>query len=87
MSVCYIHDTSAPVVINHGCGHCAIAVKIGRCSDFGKVDFRVRYCSRSGTIILLIHNEYHGFCCICCSNGHLYPEYVVHIDLRIGTIC
>ena len=72
----YSHDTSATVVINHGCGHCAIAVQIGRCSDFSEIDFRIRDSSRSGTVVFLVHNVHHGFCSISRSYGHLRPRYV-----------
>ena len=35
----YLHNASTPVVINHGCGHCAIAVCVGRRNDLAEIDF------------------------------------------------
>ena len=82
------HNTSAPVTINNGCGHCAIAVDIGRRSIFSDIDVRIRDSSRSGTVTSLVHNEYHGFRCISCDNGELGPRYEIGVDNRIreGTV-
>ena len=73
------HNASAAIVVDHRCRHCAIAVQVRRCSDLSKIDFRIRDGSRSGTVVLLVYNEYHGFCCISRGKVHLRPSYGVEI--------
>ena len=89
-SHCYSHNPRAPMIINHRCSNCAIAVQVGGFSDVPEADFRIQDRRRSGKIGSVVHNHYHSGCRMSRGNALLKPGYIEEIKLcicaLIGTI-
>ena len=80
------HDTSAAIVINHGCDLCAKAIYISRHQNFPRINIRIGDGGRSSAVAFFVHDENYGFCYIGFGNVHSKPTEIGKRESSIETI-